>query len=80
MGECRVIADHRGASHDVLAILVMFKNLAVIPGIVGYRTTSATSRLIVRHFHMFSIGNINLLKTSHDLPPTLCDGGAMVVR
>ena len=53
--------------------LVMLKNLAAISGIVGYRTIivrhrtmshnvtqhRATSRLIVRHFHLLSPENIN---------------------
>ena len=60
---------------DVLGVFVMFKNLAAIPSIVGYRKMSLLGRtrshdVVQRHTSQCK------LKTSHDVPQCC----AMIVR
>ena len=58
---------------------VMFKNLAAISGIVGYRTIivrrRTSSRLIVRHFHLFHLKILikDIARPSYDVVRWSCD-------
>ena len=62
------VATIRGSSRDVLGVFVMFKNLAAIPSIVGYRMIILLGRTMSH--------DVAQCHTSHDVPQCC----AMIVR